>query len=564
MPELTIEEKQEIAACLAAGESLPDRYRFLLFENKSGVELLWEGKTDAVCQEALPLQIEQRFMPERPDSGPEAQRKDEDEAGARESGWLNKLILGDNKYVLSSLLSGQLRAEIEAQGGIRLIYIDPPFCADADFSMEIDIGPAASRNRSLKSFAYQDRWEHQATFLNMMYERLKLMRELLAPDGSIYLHCDWRMNSCLRLLLDEIFGNFVNEICWHYTGGGRSARHFSRKHDSILVYSRSPAFVFNQDAIRVPYKQTSSYAKSGIRARSGKKYLPNPAGTVPDDVWDIPIINPLAAERLGYPTQKPESLLERIIGASSGPGDLVADFFCGSGTLPAVADRLGRKWIAVDSGRLAIHTTRKRILNAWRTQADRESLAPGFEIGSLGKSLEASYSRPAQCRLIPDTSVASAQLAGCRQGQVLVGVRRKGSKIAIQLLGFCCDTESQLAGSKMALRDGRLLRLVTNREGIIQSEEQIGEWLDWIDYWAVDYSYKGGNRGLAGEENANRKNRAGNSVFKCEWRAFRARKGRKLELLSPYREAPAGNNVVAVEVVDRAGVSVIGEINVCG
>lgn len=257
------------------------------------------------------------------------------------------LVHGDNGLALKALLQPEFRQILDSQGGLKLVYIDPPFCTGQKFS-------GSGRP------AYAD-FSDQNEYLTMLYERLLLIRELIADNGSLYVHCDWRASAYVRLLLDEIFGHHVNEIIWHYTGGGRSSRRFSRKHDTIFIYSKSTHFTYNGDKLRLPYKPGSGYAKSGIRARSGKRYLPDPRGTLPDDVWDIPIVNPLAGERLGYPTQKPEALLERIILASSNPGDWIADFFCGSGVACAVAERLGRKWIGVDNGRLAISTTLKRL-----------------------------------------------------------------------------------------------------------------------------------------------------------------------------------------------------------
>lgn len=361
MPKLSEREKQEIIRLLENGEPLPTRCRFSLFEDMNYPELIWPGKSDEVCRAALPFQAVETVPP--PSFCGEPQSPDSAE-NCRAS-WVNRLFLGDNRLVLSSLLNGPARKEIDAHGGIKLIYIDPPFNTGADFFMDLEAGRGGykTKPRRLSALAYRDHWGKGAVdFMNMIHERLLLMRDLLADDGCIYVHCDWRFNSWLRLLLDEVFNFYINEICWHYTGGGRAENYFSKKHDTIFIYSKSASFTFNGGAIRVPYKKSSSYAKSGITSRAGKKYMPNPAGTIPDDVWDIPIINPLSSERLGYPTQKPEALLERIIKTSSNPGDIVADFFCGSGTLPAVAERLNRKWIAADSGQLAVHTARKRLL----------------------------------------------------------------------------------------------------------------------------------------------------------------------------------------------------------
>jgi hypothetical protein len=189
--------------------------------------------------------------------------------------------------------------------------------------------------------------------------------------------------------MDKVFGHtaFVNEIIWHYTGGGRSKRYFSNKHDSLLWYARAGKdgnFYFDVDAIRVPYKETSGYAKGGIVSASGKKYMPNPKGTPVDDVWDIPIINPLAAERIGYPTQKPEPLLERVIEGCSPKNGTVADFFIGGGTTAAVAQRLGRRWIACDQSRVAVAITADRLTRQVEEQTGKLFPVPDFTVEHWG------------------------------------------------------------------------------------------------------------------------------------------------------------------------------------
>jgi DNA modification methylase len=388
---LSDNEIRDITRLLEQGKPLPDEYRFLLFEDKREVELVWSGKTKEVCNVVLPFQtIEQvdepraeKVMKRQPDLF-------NPNTGRQQRGWTNKLIWGDNKVVLSSLKNGPLREEIEKQGGIKLIYIDPPFDVGADFSMDIEIGDDTFTKQPnvLEEIAYRDTWGRGTdSFISMIYERLVLMRDLLAEEGSIFVHCDWRLNAYLRNILDEIFSsNFhINEIIWHYTGGGRSTSYFSKKHDTIFWYSKSQKFKFKVDEVRVPYKETSGYAKSGIVSASGKKYEPHPLGTPADDVWDIPIINPLSDERLGYPTQKPIPLLERIIKASSDEGEIVADFFCGSGTTLAVAESLGRKWLGSDLGKFAIHTTRKRMISIQRNLKTQDKSWHAFEILNLGK-----------------------------------------------------------------------------------------------------------------------------------------------------------------------------------
>ena len=203
------------------------------------------------------------------------------------------------------------------------------------------------------------------SYTSYMAERLFMMHRILKDTGSIYLHCDPYASHYLKLIMDAIFGekNFRNEIVWHYTGGGRSRTYFSRKHDIILWYVRNvtSGYRFNIDEIRVPYKPTSGYAREGIVSQSGKRYMPHPKGTPVDDVWDIPIINPMSDERLGYPTQKPLVLYERIIKASSNPGDLVLDPFAGCGTTIEAAAKNGRDVIGIDILPFAL-----RLINRYR------------------------------------------------------------------------------------------------------------------------------------------------------------------------------------------------------
>jgi len=202
-------------------------------------------------------------------------------------------------------------------------------------------------------------------YLVSMTLRITEIHRVLKPTGSFYMHCDPKVSHYLKLVLDTVFcsqgGDFVNEIIWHYTGGGRSKRYFSRKHDVLFWYSKGNTARFNLDAMRVPYKETSGFAKGGITSKAGKKYEPNPLGTPVDDVWDIPIINPLSKERLGYPTQKPEALLERIIQASTNAGDVVLDAYCGCGTTVDVAQRLGREWIGIDITYQSISLVLRRL-----------------------------------------------------------------------------------------------------------------------------------------------------------------------------------------------------------
>ena len=223
MARLTEQEQREIIRFIEADKPLPDKYRFLLFEDKREVELVWNGKTSEVCNIVLPFQtIEQVDEPRAEKPSDTALQSDlfaTDSRGRQLKGWTNKLIWGDNKLILSSLKNGPLREEIEAQGGLKLIYIDPPFDVGADFSMDIEIGDETFTKKPniLEEIAYRDTWGKGAdSFIAMIYERLVLMRDLLADDGSIYVHCDWRLSPYLKIILNEVFGEtyFRNEIIW--------------------------------------------------------------------------------------------------------------------------------------------------------------------------------------------------------------------------------------------------------------------------------------------------------------------------------------------------------------
>ncbi len=311
------------------------------------------------------------------------------------------LYFGDNLEILREKFPDRP----EGEGYFDLIYLDPPFNSKRDYNVLFKEGLTDS---AAQVQAFEDSWHWTAdaqhtfeeligtrksavrtneqianlmqalaklvghndmlAYLTMMTVRLTELHRVLKKTGSIYIHCDPTASHYLKIVMDAIFEerNFRNEIIWHYTGGGRSKKYFSQKHDTILCYSRSDTATFNIDDVRIPYKETSGYAKSGITSAAGKKYMPNPLGTPVDDVWDIPIINPMSKERLGYPTQKPEALLERIIKASSNEGDWVLDPFCGCGTTVSVAERLDRNWVGIDITALAINLVKHRLQKQFR------------------------------------------------------------------------------------------------------------------------------------------------------------------------------------------------------
>lgn len=444
--ELSDAEKRDLIALIQQGKTLPEKYRFLLFEDKREVELVWNGKSRDVCTTVLPFQSLEHV--DEPRKETRAQQELFDRRGRQLVGWTNKLIWGDNRLILSSLKSGALREQIEEAGGLKLIYIDPPFDVGADFSMDIEIGGETFHKEPnlLEQIAYRDTWGRGAdSFISMIYERLILMRDLLAEDGSIYVHCDWRVNSLIRLALSEVFGEqFLQaEIIFKRRHGHSDSSTVGSIHDTILFYSRShdvkwnPQYVpYSDEYIANYYRYTDPdgrkwlsrsttapggrgpiYEWRGVRrawrysigemqrlhdagrlyyTENGipryKQYQDEMEGVPITSLWaDVKFIDSWGGEDLKYPTQKPEALLERVIKASSNPGDLVADFFCGSGTSVAVAERLGRKWIAADLGKFAIHTTRKRLIDVQRALKELGKPFRAFEVLNLGRYERQAY-----------------------------------------------------------------------------------------------------------------------------------------------------------------------------
>lgn len=306
-------------------------------------------------------------------------------AGYPEATADNHLILGDNLKVMSALLR-------EYEGRIDLIYADPPFFTNRRYPARVGRGEDSRRPQEWQmAEGYPDHWPDIESYLDMLYPRLYLMHRLLAATGTLYLHLDWHANHYARLILDEIFGpdQLLNEIIWTYHGPSPIRSAFNRKHDTVLSYTKSDEYTFNSDDVREPYNpNTIKTFESSPKAGFGK--VPDlKRGKVPEDWWYFPVVARLHSERTGYPTQKPEALLERIILASSNPGDLVGDFFCGSGTTPVVAARLGRKFIAADGVWRAVHTTRTRLVcqgrPAFRLQRENGAEIPASEAAPDGE-----------------------------------------------------------------------------------------------------------------------------------------------------------------------------------
>lgn len=289
-------------------------------------------------------------------------------ASTPKSGWRNRLLAGDNLALMHALLP-------ELGGKVDLLYLDPPFLAGHDFH-----APLPLPDHTVPAF--RDSWT-EAEYLQMLYERLHVARELLAETGSLVLHANWRTVHLARMLLDELFGagereragvpGFRNEIIWGYGGGGAAKGVYRRKHDNLLWYTRSDRWKFHPQYR--PYSEGTR--ERGLTAVKGPAYTLREEGATLETWWTDPavqkILSPTARENRKYPTQKPEALLERLIQGHTDPGDLVADFFCGSGTTGAVAERLERRWVLADSGPQALRVARRRLaeLQAERSAADQ-------------------------------------------------------------------------------------------------------------------------------------------------------------------------------------------------
>ena len=366
------------------------------------------------------------------------------------SWWRNLLALGDNGDFMKFLLKYRNMA-----GKIQMIYIDPPFFSKANYDAVIRLDCGEEENKkeavSVKHLAYEDNWEHGlGQYLKMLGIRLFFIRDLLTEEGTVWVHLDWHASHYVRLLMDEIFGEnrFVNEIVWTYKSGGTSKRHFSRKHDTIFVYSKTKNYYF------LPLKEKSynrgmqPYRFKGVEEfqdETGWYTLVNMK-----DVWQIDMVGRTSSERTGYATQKPETLLERILACGSREGDICADFFCGSGTLAAVAQRMGRRWICCDNGSLAVSYTEKRLLSV--------------------------QSRIAMERMEPEKSRNKTR------GKLTVdaGKIKKGVSDTSLLVLKLVNYEPDFSGENLEEEGMKLFRKLAAEKPLCL-----------LDYWSIDLSYDG-------------------------------------------------------------------------
>jgi DNA modification methylase len=460
-------------------------------------ELVWPGKYDDHGHRVEPPRIMLPF-----------QLLEVARERADASGWRNKLIWGDNLHVLGSLLK-------EFTGKVDLIYIDPPFDTGADFSYKVLVGDGEEPLPG--EVAYRDAWGRGPdSYLHMLYQRLLLLRDLLAETGSIFIHLDVHTGPYVKLLMDEVFGrdNFQNEIAWYYY----NKMHDSRKRvlpkafDQILYYvkSRSAGYTYHRLEERrdEPVRQLKRVKVDGrmvnARDEAGNVIYQERDSRVVDNVWRLRCLQPAnKAEWVHFETQKPVDLIERVLAIASNPGDLVLDCFAGSGTTLVAAERMGRRWIGCELGRFAIHTARKRLLDL-RIE-DQETgevrVASPFEILDLGRHERRSWQGMEPARL-----EVSARAAG--------GGPEASRSVKVILQDFIIPSTERIPP---------------------EVQRRIQKWADYIDYWAVDWDFRG-------------------DTFVNRWQAYRTRQRRALPLETPAHiyERP-GRYDILVKVVDIFG-----------
>ena len=630
-------------------------------DNKKYVELVWAGKYDKY-EKGEKRPIEKPNLPFQTVETVNKPRLKELEGGLFDTSqfypenkypknypkdWKNKLIWGDNKLAMSSLIKQGWA------GKINLIYIDPPFFTGADFKIRTKIGDEKIEKEPsiIEERAYRDTWSGGiASYLKYMYERLVLMRELLAENGSIYVHCDDRLGHYLKVIMDEIFGyeNFLNEIIWRYTRRLGAEKKYPSKHDIILFYTKTSDFILwpiykkftelnldEKDKLLRWYKEKDEKGLYQLvktfNGETKKIYLDREKSIQVDDVWtDIEppnIFGPARIEWLDFQTQKPEALLKRIILASSNPGDIVADFFCGSGTTLAVAEKLGRRWIGCDLSKFSIQVTRKRLLDIHNSKdlqnegKKYDNPARPFELWNIG-NYETVYWQEKQDEYL-------AFMLKLYQSQPLTGFRylhgRKGDRavhigplnapvtmkeveeviiecrannfIKADVLGWEWSYEVNELAKELAKKDGVDLRLIqfpsVNEikaslvgfdlqllevpDQVVEKEiskyvkfpevayleietkikedtvklkitdfqlaptaelaeiaGKIKDSRELIDYWAVDWDYKG-------------------DTFHNQWQSFRVKKNPKVDYEATHKYEKKGEYQIMVKVVDVFG-----------
>jgi adenine-specific DNA-methyltransferase len=585
------------------------------------VELVWDGKYDAEGRKCAPLRLILPFQTVETvnESVQERQRGlDALFSGSAASEWRNRLIWGDKKYVLPSLLP-------EFAGKVKLIYIDPPFATGDDFSFQVEIeGEEFTKEPSMiEQKAYRDTWGRGLdSYLQWFYETAVLLRELLTEDGSLFVHLDWHVGHYAKSILDEVFGsdNFINEIIWYYYNKLHDSRKklLPRAHDVIFRYSKSvgrhvhtPLKEKRENPVKkLKYKKVGGQIQN-IIGDDGKAVTYMSEERTIDDVWRIRCLQPAnIEENVLFSTQKPVDLLERLITLGSLEDDIVLDCFGGSGTTAVAAQRLNRRWITCDLGRFAIHTARKRLLSIPNVEP--------FVVQNLGKYERQSWQEAefgadaaarvaAYTRFILDLYRAQplngfAWLHGLKGGRVvhvgavdspvtladvkaiLIEWRKNLGKTGaansgIDILGweFALDmnetAKQQAADAGVDLRFLTIPREVLEDKAVKQGDiqffelaalavketvqnreltltldnfiapreyvpqeirEKITRWDAWIDYWAIDFDFKG-------------------DTFHNQWQSYRTRKNKKLELTTKHTYDAPGSYTVQVKVIDILG-----------
>jgi adenine-specific DNA-methyltransferase len=628
-------------------------------------ELVWEGKYDEygnrrpvkLPSSPLPLQrIETIDEPRDREKALVQVGLFNDAAFAQQAhrdDFRNMLIWGDNKLALAALLE-------QYRGKVDLICIDPPFDVGADFTMQVQIGDegeTVEKEQSiLEAVAYRDTWgKGTDSYLHMMYERLTLMRELLSNKGSIYVHCDWRMESYIRNILEEVYdrNDFMNTIIWQRDsaakGAKKTSKQWSRESDTVVVFRKSDDTIYNtvyksdlsdtqlreymyEDVDGRKFKKVTlgDYSKESIqkfreqhliyKTKSGreyKKYYLDEAQFAIGSIWtDIVNLSKGQHEKVDFPTQKPEALLERIIKASSNEGDLVLDCFCGSGTTLAVAEKLGRRWIGVDLGRYAVHTTRKRLIQVQRDLHAEGKPYRSFDVYNLGRyerqwwqfdrlkgyndehrNLVLRFYKAAPLQTTPhpllhgsrggalvhvdqidgiftvdnlQAAAEAARAAGARELHCLawefemeLALKKPAVEaeagLTIRLKYIPREimepnrTETQFFeagylearaithGEKIDIELARFapsLAEAPEKEMAALRERAISSPFDFIDFWAVDFTWREGK------------------PFEHHWQVFRTRKDRSLKTRTDtgWKYAQKGKHQISVKVIDVFGV----------
>ncbi|MBL7125146.1 MAG: site-specific DNA-methyltransferase [Dehalococcoidales bacterium] len=624
-------------------------------DDRKFTELLWAGKYDNVDlgerapveHPNLPFQVVETVNEPRLKGGLAKSLFPEEQLPQNyPSDWKNLLIWGDNKLVMSSLIKQGWA------GKINLIYIDPPFFTGADFSIKTKVGdePVEKEPSIIEERAYGDIWSGGiASYLKYMYERLSLMRELLAENGSIYVHFDWHVAHYVKVMMDQpdLFGyeNLRNELIWNKGfRGTESSRIYQHAHDTILWYSKTDDYIWNQqgqpyrDEDMRRYNKVDEFGRQYAlikRRRTdgtvyyGKTYPKEQGKRLNDIIEDIPVMAATSSERVGFDTQKPEDLLSVIAKTSSNPGDIVADFFCGSGTTGAVAEKLGRRWIMCDLSKFAIHTTRKRLLNIHNSKdlLNKEEnksygkLARPFEVWNIGNyetvywqekqdkylafmlklyqaqrldnfrylhgrradravhigplnapvTIEEVEKVVLECRAnkfnkadvlgwdwayeVNDLAKASAkknaidlrliQIPSVNElKSALVGFDLKLLEIPDQVIEkqlaeqvrfsevAYLEIKSQVSDKEVALKIADF-QLPPSKE-LSEIANRIKSSFDLIDYWAVDWDYKG-------------------DTFHNGWQSYRTKKSRKIDLEAKHTYTDGGDYQIMVKVVDVFG-----------